>query len=117
MDLEDVNLITGEILIREGKGRKSRTFFIGHKSRKAMRNYLRLRNNNLSALWVTNDQNERLTYYGLISMVVRRSRSEGVETPALHAFRRQFALSCLRSGMNVYHLQNLMEHSDLQVLN
>jgi integrase/recombinase XerD len=60
---------------------------------------------------------DQLTYYGLKSMVVRRSRSAGVETPALHAFRRQFALSCLRSGMNVYHLQNLMGHSDLQVLN
>jgi integrase len=42
---------------------------------------------------------------------------KGVKTPALHAFRRQFALSCLRSGMNVYYLQTLMGHSDLQVLN
>ena len=117
MDLEDINPITGEILIREGKGRKPRTVFIGQKSRKALRKYLRLRNNDLLALWVTNDQTERLTYYGLKSMVVRRSRSAGVKTPALHAFRRQFALSCLRSGMNVYYLQTLMGHSDLQVLN
>ncbi len=50
-------------------------------------------------------------------MVVRRYRLAGVETPALHAFRRQFSLSCLRSGINVYHPQNLMGHSDLQVLN
>ena len=49
-------------------------------------------------------------------MVVRRSKSGCVETPALLAFRRQFALSCLRSGMNVYHLQNFMGHSDWQVL-
>ena len=117
INLEDINPIIGEILIRQGKGRKPRTVFIGQKSRKAIRKYLRLRNNDLSALWVTDDQNERLTYYGLKSMVVRRSRSAGVETPALHAFRRQFALSCLRSGMNVYYLQTLMGHSDLQVLN
>ena len=50
-------------------------------------------------------------------MVVRRSRAAGVKTPELHAFRRLFAISCLRSGMNVYFLQNLMGHADLQVLN
>jgi site-specific recombinase XerD len=35
LNLEDINPITGEILIREGKGRKPRTVFIGQKSRKA----------------------------------------------------------------------------------
>ena len=117
INLEDINPITEEIMIRAGKSRKPRTVFIGQKSRKAIQKYLRLRNNDLSALWVTKDQTQRLTYYGLKSMVVRRSKSPGVETPALHAFRRQFALSCLRSGMNVYYLQTLMGHSDLQVLN
>jgi site-specific recombinase XerD len=117
IDLEDINPFSGEILIRKGKGRKPRTVFIGQKSRKALRKYLRLRTNDCGALWVTEDQTERLTYWGLKSMVVRRSRAAGVKTPGLHAFRRQFALSCLRSGMNVYFLQNLMGHADLQVLN
>jgi integrase/recombinase XerD len=40
-----------------------------------------------------------------------------VKTPELHAFRRQFAISCLRAGMNIKFLQNLMGHADLQVLN
>jgi len=52
LNLDDINPITGEILIREGKGRKPRTVFIGQKSRKAIRQYLRLRNDDLSALWV-----------------------------------------------------------------
>jgi len=34
INLNDINPITGEILIREGKGRKPRTIFIGQKSRK-----------------------------------------------------------------------------------
>jgi site-specific recombinase XerD len=50
MDLEDINPITGEILIRECKGRKPRTVFIGQKSRKAVLKYLRLRNNDLPPL-------------------------------------------------------------------
>lgn len=116
LNLEDINPITGEILIREGKGRKPRTVFIGQRTRKTIRQYLRMRNDDHPALWVTDDQTERLTYWGLKSMVVRRSKSAEVETPELHAFRRQFALSCLRSGMNVYYLQTLMGHTDLQVL-
>ncbi len=40
MNLEDVEII-GEILVRKGKGGKSRTVYIGKKSRRAHRNYLR----------------------------------------------------------------------------
>lgn len=116
LNLEDVDLITGEISIRVGKGRKPRTVFIGKNSRKALRRYLHLRSDNNSALWITNNQNERLTYWGLKGMVMRRAKFAGVEVPQVHAFRRQFALSCLRSGMNVYSLQALMGHADLQVL-
>jgi site-specific recombinase XerD len=39
-----------------------------------------------------------------------------IELPALHDFRRAFALKMLRSGVNVYALQKMMGHSDLQVL-
>ena len=49
INLEDINPITGEIMIRAGKGRKPRNVFIGQKSRKTLRKYLRLRNNDLSA--------------------------------------------------------------------
>jgi site-specific recombinase XerD len=56
IDLEDINPFSGEILIRKGKGRKPRTVFIGQKSRKALRKYLRLRTNDCGALWVTEDQ-------------------------------------------------------------
>ena len=91
-------------MIREGKGRKPRTVFVGQKTRKAIRQYMRLREDDLPALWVTDDQQNRLTYWGLKSMLVRRSKLAGVETPKLHAFRLQFAISCLRSGMNIYYL-------------
>jgi site-specific recombinase XerD len=46
----------------------------------------------------------------------RRTKQARVKTPQLHAFRRWFALSFLRAGMNVYSLQELMGHADLQVL-
>ena len=90
----DINPYTGENLIRSEKGKKPRTLFIIQKTRKVIRQYLKLRITYSPALWVTDDQAERLTYWGLKSMVVPRSRLAGVKTRELHAFRRQFAISC-----------------------
>ena len=115
INLEDVNPITGDILVRVGKGRKPRTVYLGSKSRKALRAYLKLRQDSSNALWVT-DEGERITYWGVKMIMRRRANQARVVTPELHAFRRWFALSCLRAGMNVYSLQELMGHADLQVL-
>lgn len=76
---------------------------------------MKLRNDSSHALWITN-QGERLTYWGLKMVMRRRANLAHVNTPQLHAFRRWFALTCLRSGMDVYSLQELMGHADLQVL-
>lgn len=115
INLEDVNPITGDILVRVGKGRKPRTVYLGSKSRKALRAYLKLRQDLSNALWVT-DEGERITYCGVKMIMRRRANQAKVKTPELHAFRRWFALTCLRAGMDVYSLQELMGHADLQVL-
>lgn len=115
INLEDVNPITGYVLVRVGKGRKPRTVYLGSKSRKALRAYLRFRHDHCDALWIT-DEKEQLTFWGVKSLMIRRANQAKVKTPQLHAFRRWFALSCLRAGMNVYSLQELMGHADLQVL-
>ncbi len=113
MSLQDFNQFTGEILIRQGKGRKPRTVYLGKKSRKALRNYLRLRQDNSPALWVSQN-GESISYWGLNEIIERRARKAGVHKPELHAFRRAFALECLRAGVDVFSLQKLMGHADLQ---
>jgi len=115
INLEDVNPTIGDVLVRVGKGRKPRTVYLGSKSRKALRAYLKLRRDSCDALWIT-DEEERLTFWGVKSMMARRANQAHVKTPQLHAFRRWFALSCLRAGMDIYSLQKLMGHADLQVL-
>ena len=62
------------------------------------------------------DEGERITYWGVKDIMRRRANQAEVKTPELHAFRRWFALACLRAGMDVYSLQELMGHADLQVL-
>lgn len=115
IDQDDVNLVSGEIIIRLGKGRKPRTVYLGAKSRKALRTYLKQRDDNSKALWV-GEEGERLTYWGLRQVMRRRAEAAHIPEPSLHSFRRAFALNCLRNGVDIYSLQKLMGHADLQVL-
>jgi integrase/recombinase XerD len=115
LNLDDLDQVTGAVDVRQGKGRKPRTVYIGQKTRKAVRNYLKARKDTASALWVT-EGGERLTYWGLRSIVTRRAKLAKVKPPSLHAFRRAFAIAMLRAGVDVYSLQELMGHADLQVL-
>ncbi len=124
VNLEDVDLMAGAVLIRQGKGHKPRTVFIGKLTRRALRAYLTRRADKAPALWVTDTHEdtlrghagERLTYWGLRSMVQRRAKRAGVEAPELHGFRRAFALSMLRNGVDLITLQRLMGHTSLAVL-
>jgi len=115
VDIDDVDLLQGTVAIRKGKGGKPRLVCIGKKTRKAIRQYLRIRGGTNRAVWVTKD-GERLTYWGLNQILRRRAARAGIDKPGLHDFRRAFALNCLRAGLDVYSLQRLMGHADLQVL-
>lgn len=119
INLDDINLRTGEVLIRCGKGAKSRTVFIGKKTRKAVRAYLRVAKKYIdsekSPLFITS-LGEGLTYWGLNEIAKRRSKQAGIEKVQLHSLRRAFAINALRSGMDMETLRRLMGHADYQVL-
>lgn len=118
LDLIDYDQVTGEVLIRQGKGKKPRIVFVGRDTRRAIRRYLKVRDGlsmNGAALWL-GKYGDRLTYDGLRQALHRRADDAGISRVTLHSFRRGFALSMLRAGVDVYSLQALMGHSDLSVL-
>lgn len=115
LDLADVDTQTGQLIVRKGKGGKGRPAFVGKETRRALRAYLKLRPSGGNALFVTRD-GERLEYDGLRAVVNRRSKQAGVKAPTPHAFRRAYALTMLRRGVDIYSLRDLMGHSGLQVL-
>lgn len=115
-NFKDIDLNTGAVMIRFGKGGKTRTVFIGRKTRRSLRSYLRLRHDQSPVLFVSKF-GERLTYEGLNQIVERKGVLAKLEKkPTLHSFRRAFALNMLRSGVDIFALQRLMGHADLQVL-
>jgi len=118
VNLEDINQARGDILIRQGKGRKPRTVYIGKQSKRALRRYLNDRRDESSVLWVTHPRHgsERLSYDGLRGILTRRAQEAGVEAPSCHDFRRAFALAMLRNGTDIFTLAKLMGHEGISVL-
>lgn len=118
LNVGDVEMKTGAVTIRQGKGNKDRVTFLGTKARKALLRYLVERTSigPDDALWLSNTTGERLSAHGLRCMLRRLGKKAGIEKCNPHTFRRTFALWCLRNGMNIYALQQLMGHSDLTIL-
>jgi len=111
----NVNPIIGTLQIMHGKGDKFRVVYLGKKSRLALRSYYRRIKNQEGAL-IIGVHGERLTYTGLRLLLQRRAKKAGVAYQSYHSFRRLFALEMLRNGINVFSLQLLMGHADLQML-
>ena len=115
MTRKDLDLRKGKIIIRKGKGNKFRIVFISGKTQKVIQRYLEERSDFKFFLWITN-KGTQLTYSGLRQIIRRRSKDANIDPPSLHSFRRYFALQMLRNGVDIFSLQKLMGHSDIQIL-
>jgi len=121
LNVGDLNLADGSILVQRSKARKSRTVFVGKQTRRALAAYLRARGNPSgdSPLWMairTNGETGWLAYAGLVGLIRRRAKRAGVPPPSVHSFRRGFALAMLRDGSDLVSLQRLLGHADLSIL-
>jgi site-specific recombinase XerD len=115
LNLDNIDFVSGAVDIRKGKGKKSRTVFIGKRSRRALRAYVKQRADNDPALWVTNN-GTRLAVTSLRQVLTRHADLAGVPVASAHDFRRAFALALLRAGVDIFSIQKLMGHADLEIL-
>ncbi len=100
--------------VRRGKGGKRRVTFIGDETQQALNAYLEYRGVEPGVLWHT-EKGEPLSMNGLKSVMRRRASLAGIPMPAIHGFRRAFALAMLRSGADLRTIQVLLGHSQLVV--
>jgi site-specific recombinase XerD len=117
LDVGDLDLKTGTLMIRLGKGQKDRSTYLGAQARKAVLKYLMERGSPRKdePLWLS-QRGDRLGTWGLRQLLDRLATRSGVDHCHPHTFRRTFALWSLRAGMNIFALQQIMGHSDLTVL-
>ncbi len=116
LNLEDIDIDSGTVRVKHGKGDKPRVVYFGAETATALRRYLRgQRQATDSPLWLDRDRS-RLAYTGLRDMLTRRSKSAGLsEIPSPHDFRRGFALTMLRNGADVLRVSKLLGHEGIEV--
>lgn len=116
MKLSDINSDKGHIKVL-GKGAKERVVRIGKTTQKALWRYLIYRPQDGSKeLWLT-EEGKPLGSSGVQSLIKRlkqRARING--DGSIHRFRHSFALNFLRADRNVFNLQYLLGHSDLEMV-
>jgi integrase/recombinase XerD len=116
LNINDVNLITGEVRILHGKNDKFRISWLGEQARKSLRRYLKTRENLYpnSPLWL-NQNGDRLKFFGLRQILHRLEIKAGVEFKSPHSFRRAFGITLYRSGIDIYTISKMCGHSEIEV--
>ena len=113
----DVDMQSGLVRVKQGKGRKDRSAVIGATARRALLAYRRtIENHNDKDPLIQGKGGKRFTGSGLRAAFRRLSRASGILVTA-HAMRRTFVILSLRAKMNPLVLQNLLGHADLQMVN
>lgn len=115
MDVADVSITDGAIIIREGKPRRDRTAYISPQTRKALLRYIKAGKLEPGALWLSEKGAKRLTESGLGQVLKRLGKAAGVHcTP--HKIRKTFVTTMLRAGVDVFTLRRLSGHKSLDAL-
>jgi integrase/recombinase XerD len=119
LDMADLDLLQGELLVRNGKGRKDRLVPIPARAALALDAYLRearpafVKNYRQAALF-TSWLGERLKPVTLVAML--RSRAKAARLPVAlspHVLRHTCATHLLKGGADVRHVQELLGHAHL----
>jgi len=116
MNWGDIDIMSGLSRVVRGKGGTARSVVIGATTRRGLLAYRRtLENVTDDAPLIQTRDGHRFTGGGLLQLFRRLSKKTGVILSP-HALRRTFVILSLRAGMDVLHLQALLGHSSLEMV-
>ncbi len=117
LTIGDVDLSSGRILIREGKGGKGRLAYLGKQARRALWRYLSQRQETKRTDWLFLTREDRpLTPDRLVKLFRNLGERAGVDNLHPHRLRHTFATQFLRNGGNLLGLQRLLGHASLEMV-
>jgi integrase/recombinase XerD len=122
LDLDDIDLDEGTVLVRRGKGSKSRRVPLGRAARAAVGDYLAVSRPTLvarggarsGAALFLNARGRRLGRQGCWKVLKAYARGAGLrEVVSPHTLRHSFATHMLDAGADIRVVQELLGHASL----
>ena len=113
----DVDLKTGQVVVREGKGKKLRVVFLGANARRELIRYLRTQpKREKDAPLFLSSKGERFARQGINSILRKLADRIGSEVQSPHDFRRGFTLQSLRNGADIVSIARQLGHSNTNLV-
>jgi integrase/recombinase XerD len=120
LDVQDLDLRAGSLLVRNGKGSKDRVVPIPQRAALALNVYLRDVRPELAtssaerALFLTVWRGRRLSEPGLVAVLRTHAWAAGIPRVHPHVLRHTCATHLLRGGADVRHVQVILGHRCLK---
>ncbi len=117
LDLEDVDLRSGTVRIRSGKGDKERHVYMGRALLRTMRKWIEVRgfHQEGTPFYLTKDGNrlDLRNVERIVERIAKRANLSGIRiTP--HILRHTFATHYIQNGGDPFSLQRILGHSDIK---
>ncbi|HVI39577.1 MAG TPA: tyrosine-type recombinase/integrase [Anaerovoracaceae bacterium] len=113
LKIGDLDFENGIVTLRVVKNRKPTILPITPSLIEILKEYLKYRKGEGDNYLFCNDKGEQMTSSSIGCAINCYNRSRGVNRTSVHAFRHTFAKKYLLGGGNVFMLQKLMMHADL----
>lgn len=121
LDLTDMNLGQGTLLVRNGKGQKDRVVPLVGRAAAALELYISeargalLRDPREPAVFLSFFTGRRMAPMGIQGVVKRYKKAAGIAQPLTpHSLRHACATHLLRAGVDVRHLKDLLGHRRIE---
>jgi integrase/recombinase XerD len=111
LQLDDVDISSGEILVRKGKGSKQRKVFMNTKVISSLKKYLSIRdefNRNSPYLFVSVKADK------MLRNSINRIFNEYSNKITPHKLRHYFCTNAIEKGFNIHEVANMAGHSSIQ---
>jgi site-specific recombinase XerD len=114
LTLDDIDLITKTLEVRQGKGMQARTIELEKKGTQALKNWLAVRPRTLSDRLFLNRDEEPLGERGVQKLLAKYCQMAGItKRISPHSLRHTFASYKAEAGVSPFQLQQWLGHSSL----